>query len=694
MIVILSFLLILFTFEDAAFAYIGPGAGFVFVSSFFVLFISFLLSFLSLLLLPFRFIIKSIKFRKKVSKTNTKRVIVIGFDGMDPDLAKSFMAEGKLPNFLKLKNSGSFSKLQTTNPPISPVAWSSFATGTNPAKHNIFDFLTPDRKTYLANLSSVDTFINTKHIKLGKYKIPLKKPKVSLLQKSKTFWKILGEHGIYSIILRVPITYPPEKFFGSLLSGMCVPDVSGTQGTFSFYSTDEKTSYEYTGGEQINVTINNNKIETYILGPFNPFLRVTKRLKSNMQIVIKNKDNIKIKVGGKSYSVSLNKYTEWIEIPFKAAPGIKIMGIAKFYLKSVFPEFEMYVTPVNLDPENSAQPISMPKIFSIYLSKLIGKFATLGLAEDTWALNEAVIDEKTFWEQAVGFHKEREKMFFHSLKKIKRGSLVCVFGLTDRIQHMFMRYLDSEHPANEGKDTVLFKNAVENSYKLADDIIGEILEKIDDSTALIVISDHGFKQFKRGFNLNTWLFKKGYLSLKSSSQKSGEWFESVDWKNTKAYGIGLSGLYINQKGRESQGIVDKDMEKKKLLIELKDRLQNIKDEKTGKQIIKEVYITSEIYEGPYKENAPDLLIGYYHGYRISWDSVIGKINGGIIEDNLKRWSGDHCIDPEEVPGLIFSNRNLESNEPKIIDISPSVLRLLGITPPSFIDGKPIISDIG
>ena len=411
-----------------------------------------------------------------------------------------------------------------------------------------------------------------------------------------------------------------------------------------------------------------------------------------MQIVIKNKDNIKIIVGGKSYSVSLNKYTEWIEIPFKAAPGIKIKGIAKFYIKSIFPEFEMYITPINIDPENPAQPISMPKVYSVYLSKLIGKFATLGLAEDTWALNEAIIDEKAFWEQAVEFHKEREKMFFEALKKVKKGALICVFDLTDRIQHMFMRYLDPKHPANKGKNTVSFKNAIENSYKLADDIVGKKLGKIDESTALIVISDHGFKQFNRGFNLNTWLFKNGYLSLKNSSQQSSEWFENVDWKNTKAYGFGLSGIYINQIGREVQGIINKVIEKGELLIELKDNLLSVQDNETGKPVIKEVYITSEIYNGPYKENAPDLIIGYYSGYRASWDSVIGKINGDVVENNIKRWSGDHCIDPEEVPGIIFSNRKLESDEPKIIDIAPSILKLLGVNPPLFIDGEPIIQD--
>ena len=110
--------------------------------------------------------------------------------------------------------------------------------------------------------------------------------------------------------------------------------------------------------------------------------------------------------------------------------------------------------------------------------------------------------------------------------------------------------------------------------------------------------------------------------MKNSSQKSSEWFENVDWQNTKAYGLGLSGIYINQIGREGQGIINKVIEKGELLIELKNNLLNVKDNETGKPIIKEVYITSDIYNGPYIDNAPDLIVGYYSGYRTSWDSVI------------------------------------------------------------------------
>ncbi len=687
------FCLILFLIlPDDVFAYVGPGAGFAFISSFFVIFFSLFLSLFSLLLFPVKVLINLFRRRnRKLKKTNTKRIVIAGFDGMDPGLTNQYIAEGELLNFARLKEMGGCSKLGTTNPPISPVAWSSFSTGTNPGKHNIFDFLEPDRNNYMSKLSSVDIHNNSKSISLGKYCIPLGKPQISGKKKSKTFWKVLGEYGVFSTVLRVPITYPPEKFFGTMISGMCVPDISGTQGTFSFYSNNRKDSDEYTGGRQIKVKSDKNKILTYITGPPNPFLKEKEEIKTGITIEIISKSQIKLKIGRNTHKLFLNKYSDWIEVSFKALPGIKISGIVMFYLKSAEPDFELYMTPVHIDPENPAQPVGFPRIYSIYLSKLLGKFGTLGLAEDTWAVNEGIIDEKAFWEQSVSLDEEHEKVFFHSLRKIKKGTLVCVFDLTDRVQHLFMRYLDPGHPANKGRDTEKFKDAIKNAYKTADKTLGKILENIDSSTALIVLSDHGFKQFKRGFNLNKWLFEKGYLVLKNDCKTSGEWFRDVDWNKTSAYGLGLSGLYINQEGREKKGTVKNGNEKIKLLNELKSRLADVLDNENGKKAIREAHITSEVYKGPYKQNAPDLLMGYYPGYRTSWNSVSGRVSGEIFEDNNEKWSGDHCIDFREVPGIIYSNRKIMSEKPEIIDIAPSVLNLLGIEPPPYMDGKPVIS---
>ena len=190
-------------------------------------------------------------------------------DGLEPSLAERFLAEGKLPNLQRLKEMGSYSRLGTTLPPLSPVAWSTFLTGSNPGKHNVYDFLNSDRQTYLPSLSSVVIRPPTKTWKLGKYLIPLNKPEIRLLRKGKPFWNTLGDHGIFTSIIRVPITFPPEKCRGVVLSAMCAPDLRGTQGLFSFYSTRSDDGEERTGGEQIRVKRDGDSVQSALIGPDN-----------------------------------------------------------------------------------------------------------------------------------------------------------------------------------------------------------------------------------------------------------------------------------------------------------------------------------------------------------------------------------------------------------------------------------------
>ena len=187
--------------------------------------------------------------KKGYKNAKIKKLIFLGLDGLDPALAERDMSEGKLPNLSKLKEQGGFSRLRTTFPALSPVAWSTFATGVNPARHNIFDFLTPDLHTYHPKLSSVDTRPPRRNLRIGKYVIPLGKADVRLLRKSKPFWEMLGKRGIFNSVIRVPITYPPEKLRGVLLSAMCVPDLRGTQGMFAHYTTKPMKEGERTGGE-------------------------------------------------------------------------------------------------------------------------------------------------------------------------------------------------------------------------------------------------------------------------------------------------------------------------------------------------------------------------------------------------------------------------------------------------------------
>mgnify|MGYP001157254998 FL=1 len=694
--------LLVFAVPSVADAYVGPGAGIAFVGSFLVILTTIFLSFLSMLAWPFRMLIRAIKYRN-VPKSLIRRFIVVGLDGQDPKLTDRFMKEGKLPNFAALAKEGCYHPLRTTFPSISPVAWSSFSTGSHPARHNIYDFLDRDRRTYLPVLSSVKIGSVDRRLKIGKYRIPLGKPEVRLLRKSKSFWQILGEHNIWSTVLRVPITFPPDRFKGAQLSAMCVPDLLGTQGTFIFFTTRESDEVIKEGGIRVYLPSDgpgSNHFVTEIPGPDNDLIDGSPPMKIPIVIDIDRDNNsVDVSVDDEQYTLELGKLTDWVEIGFKAAPGITIHGICRMLVTEMEEHFGLYISPISFDPEKPVMPVSHPSYYSTYLAKKIGKFSTLGLAEDTWALNEGIIDDGAFLQMTYDIDKEREEMFFAALERLRKGALVCVFDATDRIQHMFWRYLEPGHPAakkatlaNGGAEPE-HKDAIEQLYIHNDKLVGRVMEKIRDGDVLMVCSDHGFTSFRRGVNLNSWLHENGYLHLQEGAQGTAEWLRGVDWSRTKAYAIGLTGIFLNIEGREGEGIVKPGAEAEALKNELVMKISGLVDEETGEIGVRELFDTQKLYNGPYLENAPDLLVGYNAGYRSSWDMATGVVAGNIFEDNVKAWSGDHCIDPRIVPGVLFCNHKIDVNDPALIDIAPTVLQQFGLTPPEYMDGKVLFKDV-
>src|SRR5262245_45785412 len=246
--------LIVLLVPGPALAYIGPGAGFALAGSVFAVLVAFLSAFLLLLTWPVRLLWRTLCLlggtvfgRRARGRQRFKRVVILGLDGLDYGLTQQLLDEGKLPHLASLREQGCFKPLGSTLPPISPVAWSSFQTGVNPGKHNIFDFLIPDPHTYRPKLSSVEIRPPRRSLHLGEYQFLLGRADVRLLCTSKPFWRILSEHAIFNCVIRVPITSPPEKLRGVQLSAMCGPDLRGTQGMFSHYTTRHHQEGERTG---------------------------------------------------------------------------------------------------------------------------------------------------------------------------------------------------------------------------------------------------------------------------------------------------------------------------------------------------------------------------------------------------------------------------------------------------------------
>ncbi|MFI5386999.1 MAG: alkaline phosphatase family protein, partial [Fimbriimonadales bacterium] len=288
-ILVLAVLLVLLV-PGQAHAYIGPGAGFAVAGSLFAVFAAILSAVTTLFTWPVRLVARTLFGLRALARSRVKRVVILGLDGMDHGLTERMLDEGKLPHLAGLRDQGCFKPLGSTIPPISPVAWSSFQTGVNPGKHNIFDFLTPDLRTYRAKLSSAEIRPPRRTIRLGKYQLPLGGASMRLLRKSKPFWNVLSDYGIFSSIIRVPITFPPEKLRGVLLSAMCVPDLRGTQGMFSHYTTRARRDGDKIGGEVHIVVRDGDTIRAELIGPPNP-LRIDQGvLKLPFVVTIKGQD--------------------------------------------------------------------------------------------------------------------------------------------------------------------------------------------------------------------------------------------------------------------------------------------------------------------------------------------------------------------------------------------------------------------
>jgi predicted AlkP superfamily phosphohydrolase/phosphomutase len=362
--------------------------------------------------------------------------------------------------------------------------------------------------------------------------------------------------------------------------------------------------------------------------------------------------------------------------------------MCRFVWLATQPHFNLYVTPINIDPEHPAMSIGYPRVYPIYLAKRQGPYATLGLAEDTWGLSEHVLEDEHFYRQCVDIERERESMFFDGLEKVPHGLCVCVFDGTDRMQHMFWRYLDEAHPARPAEVPAAFRTAIEDLYMRMDDLVGRTMTRCaGEDSLLMVLSDHGFNTFRRGIDLNRWLEENGYLVV-DDTRRNKDYLAGVDWSRTRAFAIGLTGIFINLKGKFEQGIVEPGADAEALASEIAEKIAALVDPANGAAAIKRAYLAAKAYRGPYKEHAPEVIVGYAGGYRVSWDAAVGRTSREVFHDNKKAWSGDHCVDPSVVPGVLFCNHTIESAAPRLLDVAPTVLDLFGVPIPDYMDGKP------
>jgi len=610
-----------------------------------------------------------------------QKLIVLGVDGMDPQLLKQFMDEGKMPNFSRLVSQGSFRLLTTSIPPQSPVAWSNLITGMNAGGHGIFDFIHRDPKT-MEPYFSASQVKGAKHaIHLGSWMIPLGGGSAEQLRKGPAFWEILDQHGVPNSVFRIPANFPPVPAKGETLSGMGTPDLRGTYGTFSFYTDDPAAEVgAVEGGQIIPVQVANSQVKASLIGPDNTFRKGSPAATEPFSVAIDPLESVaRVVVQGHEFVLREGEWSDWVGIEFQLIPLFgNVKGMCRFYLKQAHPRFQLYVSPINIDPADPALPISTPSSYSRMLSEEAGEFYTQGIAEDTKALSAGVLDDNEYLQEARTVLAEHRRIFDIEFPKFRRGVFFFYFSSLDLNSHMFWRLMDAKHPGYDAALAAQNGSAIREFYQQIDQVLGKVLPKLDGHTTLLVLSDHGFAPYYRSFNLNTWLLNNGYIKLKNvASSDSNEPWANVDWTQTRAYGLGLNGLYVNLRGRERDGVVEAGSAAT-LIKELKEKLLSVTDPKSGLRVITRVDVASEVYQGPYSHSGPDLLVGYNRGYRAGWKTILGAFPPDVLEDNMNPWSGDHCMDYTLVPGVLLSNRKITAETPALTDIAPTILAEFGI----------------
>ncbi len=603
---------------------------------------------------------------EKPPRTVASRLIILGFDGMDPKLAQQWMDDGSLPNFSKLAATGEFHALKTSNPPQSPVAWSDFATGTHPGEHGIYDFLRRDADTYAPAFSISESIPPQTVLPLFGMELPLDDGSIVNRRKGQPFWSQIEAQGGASTVLRVPVTYPPDPIH-RMLAGMGVPDLLGTQGTYTLYTTRPTAAAGSASTRAIRIRPDRNgRVETLLEGPAHPLKKNAPPLSVKLSMQPDGKKVI-IDLGGEVVRLAKGQWSDWVTVHFPFMGFASVGGIVRLYLISNYPRVQLYVSPIQIDPRDPVVPLSSPPEYAARLAKEIGLYHTIGMPEETWSLNEGHLSDHAFLEMVRTILAEREAMFYNALDKHDSELVVTVFVQTDRVSHMFYRGIDTEHSLYTQTDAEA-RDAIHWIYTEADRILGETLARMGPDDRLIVLSDHGFAPFRWAVNLNRWLLDEGLLVLKQGHRTSAVGFADVDWSRSKAYAIGLNSVYINRSGREAQGIVDA-AEAGRIKHQIMDRLPLLTNEANGEQVVAKVFDGEKLYPANANGDAPDLVIGYQPGYRASWQTTLGGVPSQAVEVNARKWSGDHCILPDAVPGVLFTSFHPEQPIVEIGDIA-------------------------
>jgi predicted AlkP superfamily phosphohydrolase/phosphomutase len=671
------------------------------------------------------FLIPAIPRKDPAVPARFPKTVVLGIDGLDPEILQEAIERfpDRMTHFAQLARANGIHPVRTTTPPQSPVAWSTFLTGLDPGGHGIYDFIHRDPMTRAPAPSTVKAS-DAKHIGLpAGWQFPVGGDAESN-RTGKVFWSFLRERGIPADVWRVPANFPVEPSEGWSFSGMMTPAIDSAYGKYTLYTSAPPPESLVHEGRFVGVREFDGRVDTFLSGPEIPFRADGRHATIPLRALIDRFANAAaIEVGGRTIVLRAGAWSDFVRVSFDLLPlGLsKVAGIVRFHLKGLDP-FELYASPVNIDPLDPIAPVSAPKGASREVAERCGLYYTQGMPEDVNAVKEGALSDVEFLAQSDLVHAEGVRMLDQAFERwsARGGMLFFYFSGVDLCGHMEWRHHDEHHPHHDAafaaqdssawshRPGSTWKDVVFDLYLRMDPVVGRLLERAGDDATVVVMSDHGFKSYRRKFSLNTWLLENGYLVLQPGRERERPEsdpthervyaFEAVDWSKTRAYGVGFNGLYLNLKGRErddprtsadESGIVEPGAQADALLAEISAKLLALRD--GGERPVLRCDRATDVYHGARVAEAPDLVVGYNAGYGNSDESSLGRVPHDVLTDNLGgTFNGSHLMAPEVVPGLLLSNRKVRAGSFGLEDLTVEILRQYGIAPGPGMRGSPVL----
>jgi predicted AlkP superfamily phosphohydrolase/phosphomutase len=555
------------------------------------------------------------------------KTLILGFDSFDPKVFEELAGQNQLPNFQKFVERGGYSPLEVCSPPQTEVSWTSIATGVDPGGHGIFDFVHRDPITYAPYVS----ILPMRKGPLGEQFVPP--------YTARTFFEEAADMGYPATALWWPAMFParPELPVDTL-PGLGTPDIRGQLGVGTLF-TSEQEQKKKTVVVRL-VPAGTNRYTAELPGPQTKGRDGPRTICLPLEVDVLDSQSALLTVGDQRLELHLGKWSEIVELRFKAGMLFNIHAITRFIASSLQGIVRVYTLPLQIHPLHSTWHYAASNSFSKKLWKDVGPYLTLGWPQDTTGLEEDCITDEQFLALCQMIFERRIQILYYLMNDFKEGVLASIFDDLDRVQHMFFHNR---------------KDVVHDWYRRLDRFVGDVSQKVEEwrgDYRFLLLSDHGFSDFRNKVHLNRWLAEQNYLCTKNG----GDDLNGVDWIKTRAYAVGLNSMYLNVAGREGQGCVPAD-EIEGLLADIQSKLSDWKDER-GNTIVQRVRLKHETFHGPFTRFGPDLVVGYAPGNRASAETGLGKIPSTALEPNQEHWGADHCIEAEAVPGVIFANRSL------------------------------------